>query len=63
MCKSDTKEPAARDGRVTGQLSGRTFQVSVPSIGPVVAQDRTGRASRGSVVTVVQVQGGAWRIV
>lgn len=63
MCKGGKKEPAARDGRVTGRLSSSTFQVSVPGVGPVVAQDRTGRAGRGQAVTVVQVKGGAWRIV
>ena len=61
MCKK--AEPAARDGRVTGRLSAQTFQVSVAGLGTLTAQDRTGRAARGQVVTVAQVQGGAWRIV
>ncbi len=62
MCKGTT-EPAARDGQVTGRLSSQTFQVRVPGVGTVTVQDRTGRAARGARVTVVQVQGGAWRIV
>lgn len=62
MCKGKA-EPAARDGRVTGRLSAQTFQVNVPGVGTVTAQDRTGRAGRGQAVTVAQVQGGAWRIV
>ena len=62
MCQGK-REPAARDGQVTGRLSSGTFQVNVPGVGPVTAQDRTGRAARGQAVTVVQVQGGAWRIV
>lgn len=63
MCKDKATKPAASDGRVTGRLSGKRFQVQVPGVGPVVAEDRTGRAGRGNAVTVVQVQGGAWRIV
>ncbi|WP_278911635.1 hypothetical protein [Deinococcus wulumuqiensis] len=61
MCKGNVA-PAARDGRVVSQLSSQSFQVSVPGVGTVLATDRTGRAQPGRQVTVVQVQGGAWRI-